>query len=498
MFDSISYSKGVSVIRMLNNVVGPQNLKQSLVKYLNQYQYSNANHDDLWDTITSQINASLSLESPIKDIMNSWILQGGFPVVTAIRNSTTGIVQLSQRRFLFSKENPGNTLWWIPISYASDLNPQLDNTSPKFWLKNEPETTVTLKANHWWLLNLQQTGYYIVNYDEHNWRRLLENIIIFPPVTRTQLISDSMDLARANLLDYDIPLKMLTNLAIQDKDIEFLSHKAALYKVSYIYNMLISSPIHKQFQNFIFRIFDNAFTKVDFNDQPHDEYLVQRIRSLILDWACKKSESSCTNSAQILFRKWIENPTQNKIRPNVQKVVLCTAIREGGEVEWDLVYKHFTQTHSIFEQNILLDTLGCSQKPWILNRYLDFILKNDTSVRKQDSSRIFKAVANNPVGYSLAFSYMRKNWDILNTHFGSGFSIVSKMVAELSVYMNTKYQLTELENFKNTNINSLGTSSQALDRVIETVQSNIEWMDHSYSSIEKWLSEQAHYYGLQK
>ncbi|XP_031337814.1 aminopeptidase N-like isoform X2 [Photinus pyralis] len=496
MFDSISYSKGASVIRMVSKIIGEDNFKQGMIRYLNQYQFSNGNHDNLWDSLTAQTE-NIKLESSLKNIMDTWILQAGFPVVTAVRNSTTGTVHLSQKRFLLSKENASDALWWIPISYASDTNPQLDDTSPKFWLKNEPEASVTINANHWWLLNLQQTGYYIVNYDEHNWRKLVENVMIFPLETRVQLISDSMDLARANLLDYDIPLRMLTNLAIQDKDISFITHQAALNKVSYLYSMLINSPIHKKFQNFIFRIFDNALTNVDFNDQPHDEYLVQRIRKLIVEWACKKSESMCTNNAQKLFRKWIENPVQNKIRPNIQKVVLCTSVREGGELEWELVYKHFMKTDSVFEKNILLEALGCSQKPWILNRYLDLIMQNNTAIRKQDSPQVFKAVANNPVGSSLAFSYIRSNWDQLNQHFGSAFSIISKMVAELPTYMNTEYQLIELKNFKKNNQNHLGTSSQAWDRVIETVQSNVEWMGHSYKSIEKWLSDQAHYYGLQ-
>ncbi|KAF5279560.1 hypothetical protein FQR65_LT03382 [Abscondita terminalis] len=498
MFDSISYSKGASVIRMLSHIVGQEVFKQGLIQYLNQYQYSNANHDQLWTAVETNIEDSNSLDVSIKEVMDSWILQPGFPVVTAVRNSTTGEVHLSQKRFLFSKEPANKTLWWIPVSYASDLKPHLDNTKPKFWIRNVPEAMVVIEANHWWLLNVQQTGYYIVNYDENNWRRLTENIIIFPPTTRVQLISDSMDLARANLLDYDIPLKMLTNLAIQDKDISFVTHQAALNKVSFLYNMLGSSPIFKQFEDFIYRIFNNAFNKVDFNDLPYDEYLVQRIRKLITKWACTKSESKCTNTAQLLFRKWIDNPIKDKLRPNIQEVVYCTSIREGGETEWDFLYNFYIKSTSIYEKNILLDSLGCSQKPWILNRYLDYILNNNTYIRKQDSSRVFKAVANNPVGNSLAFSYLRRNWKELNDHFGSAFSIVSKMVAELPRYMNNRYQLAELENFKNENIDNLGTSSQALDRVIETVKSNIEWMDHSYKSIENWLNDQARYYGLQK
>ncbi|KAF2886579.1 hypothetical protein ILUMI_19594, partial [Ignelater luminosus] len=100
-------------------------------------------------------------------------------------------------------------------------------------------------------------------------------------------------------------------------------------------------------------------------------------------------------------------------------------------------------TTSINEKNRILDSLGCSQKPWILSQYLDFILKNDTGIRKQDSSRIFKSVASNPMGYTLAFNYLRTQWKELNDHYGPAFGLVSNMVAELPTYMNTPYQLAE-------------------------------------------------------
>lgn len=58
----------------------------------------------------------------------------------------------------------------------------------------------------------------------------------------------------------------------------------------------------------------------------------------------------------------------NRIRPNVLETILCTAIREGDQTEWDLVFNYYTQSTSVFEKNILLNSLGCSQKPWILNR----------------------------------------------------------------------------------------------------------------------------------
>lgn len=66
------------------------------------------------------------------------------------------------------------------------------------------------------------------------------------------------------------------------------------------------------------------------------------------------------------------------------------------------------------ERNILLDAMGCASKPWILAKYLNMIIRNDTGIRKQDGPRVFQAVANNNVGHFIAFEFLRTNWEKIN------------------------------------------------------------------------------------
>lgn len=48
IFDSISYSKGASVIRMLEAYLGPKVFQKGLQNYIQKHLYSNARTDDLW------------------------------------------------------------------------------------------------------------------------------------------------------------------------------------------------------------------------------------------------------------------------------------------------------------------------------------------------------------------------------------------------------------------------------------------------------------------
>jgi aminopeptidase N len=48
IFDTISYAKGASVIRMLSEYLGPATLFAGLRLYLQRHQYGNATTEDLW------------------------------------------------------------------------------------------------------------------------------------------------------------------------------------------------------------------------------------------------------------------------------------------------------------------------------------------------------------------------------------------------------------------------------------------------------------------
>ena len=84
LFDPfISYNKGGSVIRMMANFLKVETFNKGITNYLRAKAYTNANQDDLWEFLTSagQEDGTL-LELTVKEIMDTWTLQMGYPVVT--------------------------------------------------------------------------------------------------------------------------------------------------------------------------------------------------------------------------------------------------------------------------------------------------------------------------------------------------------------------------------------------------------------------------------
>ncbi|MDQ3147803.1 MAG: M1 family metallopeptidase, partial [Actinomycetota bacterium] len=94
MFDVLTYQKGASVLRMLEQYLGTDGFRAGIRRYLDARQFANAETTDLWDALEEATG------EPVRQIMDSWIYQGGYPIVSA--EPGDGGVALSQRRFAFA------------------------------------------------------------------------------------------------------------------------------------------------------------------------------------------------------------------------------------------------------------------------------------------------------------------------------------------------------------------------------------------------------------
>lgn len=110
----------------------------------------------------------------IKEMMDTWVKQKGYPLVTAKRDCNTGIIIVTQESFKQfnsddeedheiddnNDDNNDDAKWWIPINYISRSEANYSSTLPMHWLKPQDEnlTINNVNANDWFILNVQQTG----------------------------------------------------------------------------------------------------------------------------------------------------------------------------------------------------------------------------------------------------------------------------------------------------------------------------------------------------
>ena len=81
MIDPITYQKGGSVLRMLEHYLGPDVYRDGVRRYLKDHAYANTVTADLWAAFEAASG------EPVGAIMDTWILQGGHPIVATGRGT---------------------------------------------------------------------------------------------------------------------------------------------------------------------------------------------------------------------------------------------------------------------------------------------------------------------------------------------------------------------------------------------------------------------------
>ncbi|MDQ3390681.1 MAG: M1 family metallopeptidase [Actinomycetota bacterium] len=106
MFDVLTYQKGGALLRMLEQYLGPEPFRSGVSDYLRRHEYGNTETNDLWDAIEQTTG------EPARRMMDSWIWQPGYPLVSASLDS--GELVLRQNRFAFG-DSEDAALWTIPV-----------------------------------------------------------------------------------------------------------------------------------------------------------------------------------------------------------------------------------------------------------------------------------------------------------------------------------------------------------------------------------------------
>lgn len=203
---------------MMQNALGNTTYNKGLRNYLRTAAHQSVGSEELYAGIQESINEDFAEADRVEfaTIMRTWEFQPGYPLISVSRSGNQ--LTFRQERFFYT-DDVSESLWWVPINYATGSNANFTSTLPNFWMRGVPSVNVTHPDYFEWIVvNIQESGYYRVNYDTNLWTllRLQLNYFNFTSIhvlNRAQLVDDSLNLAQANRIDYGIALGILQYLS---------------------------------------------------------------------------------------------------------------------------------------------------------------------------------------------------------------------------------------------------------------------------------------------
>ncbi|XP_074661085.1 glutamyl aminopeptidase-like isoform X2 [Tubulanus polymorphus] len=485
IFDTISYDKGASIIRMLDGFLGKGIMQKGLKSYLHQHQFGNAETKDLWEALTEAVNGAVN----VSEVMDTWTLQMGYPVVNLKRNAAK--IEATQEYFLLnpnaerSKEfkSPFEYTWHVPLTYSTDQKPA---DSALVWLKRGP-ASFEIPANAKWIkANKNTIGFYRVNYDAATWQALIEQLrsdyTVFSAADRAGLIDDSFSLARAGQLDQVTALN-LTHYLLQEE--EYVPWDSALRSLLYLNRVLADLPDgYDLYKKYMLNLMSRIMGQVGWYDAPRDkpDNLKIYLRSLLLSIAIKLDHKPSIKKGKELFEGWKTQGTV--LDPNLKDVVYHAGIVGGDEDNWNYCWEQYNKTQVPSEKSKLLYALAATKDGILLNKYLQFSL-DQTKIRPQDTVSVIISVANNRVGKYLAWRFVQQNWDLLVSRYGEGSFDMTKLILRTPAHFTTQFDHDEVQHFFATV--KTGSGARAVHQVLETIQMNVDWLKKYKDDVIEWL-----------
>ena len=341
-FDSISYAKGGSVIRMMEGVLTRPVFLAGIKQYLLGKTYQNAVAGDLFGYLDAA-SAAAGKHVNVTSFMAQWTQRAGYPLLTCRTYESDGNTRWScrQARF-FTYTNPpaDSTLWQIPLTGSSSRGPAAED----FGLTGEREFDFQQPAGTSWLkLNGNSTGFYRVMYDQPTWHRLGDalNAPGFSAMyhdDRLNIVSDVYTFADQSLLSYAQVLNI--SLFLQH-DNSFTVWQVAHPLLEQLYNRLRYTKAGGQMEEYMRQALSAAAADVQVLNTtratPAEELLINIIGSSIIRFNAAGKRQQL-QQRYLAFQQGWPNDALTDLDPSQVYLVLQAGVAEGSIDDWRWVY----------------------------------------------------------------------------------------------------------------------------------------------------------------
>ncbi|XP_058086693.1 aminopeptidase M1-like isoform X1 [Magnolia sinica] len=494
IFDAISYKKGASMIQMLQSYLGAECFQRSLASYIKRYACSNAKTEDLWAVLEEESG------EPVTMLMNSWTKQKGYPVIDVKINDN--YLEFEQSQFL-SSGLLGDGQWIVPItlcggSYVTRNNFLLRTKSDRLEileLVGSSDESLTEKRNQgegdeknpecfWYKINVDQTGFYRVKYDDQLAARLRFAIeaSCLSATDRFGILDDSHALCMACKQTLS---SLLSLMDAYREELDYTVLSCLITICSKIAKITADATPESSddIKQFFINLLQFPAGKLGWQPSSGESHLDAMLRGDLLTALALFGHDVTLTEAVRQFYTFVDDRNTSLLPADTRKaayVAVMQTVTTSNRSGYESLLKVYRETDLSQEKVRILRSLASCPDPDIVLEALNFLLSSE--VRSQD---IFHGLAGiSREGREIAWRWLKDNWDHILKTWGSGFLITSFISAIVSPFCSNE-KADEVEDFFASRMKP--SMARTLKQTIERVRINAKWVQSIKN--EKCLGE---------
>ena len=430
MFDVLTYQKGGALLRMLEQYLGAERFREGVSHYLRTHAYANTETNDLWDAIEHTSG------DPVRRIMDSWIWQPGFPLVTAslVEHDGAMALSLSQQRFRYDDATPSDgsagaggddtgraALWAVPVHVRSGgvtATVLLDDRST--------HTPLPLAdADGPVVVNAGGHGFFRVAYDDVLRGRLdADAVASMTTLERYNLVDDAWSATVAGRLETD---DLLTFLAAFVDERDHAVWQAVVIALRGLGRLLDQGPALEAFRSRVRALVGPALA--DLGEPDADEAdLTAKLRGLLVATAGVRGDD---RGVQARCREWFDRASEDPGAVDAEHTAAATSVvaASGDHETFERMRRGFLDGATPQEQLRHLYALAEFDDAAMLLETCEFAMS--TAVKTQNAPFLLRAAIANRNHGRVAWEYVRDHWDEANGRFPS--NTIVRMVGSVKL-----------------------------------------------------------------
>ncbi len=398
MFDALTYSKGSSILRMIEMYLGEEVFRAGVGNYLRRHAYANTETRDLWEALDEASG------EPVGDIMDTWILQGGFPVIEAA--AVSGGVDVSQHRFMLIPDESDQTLWKVPLALRGVAGGKPFSVK---MLLDTPSATVPVDGDvEWFIANAGGHGFYRVWYrDRDQFTALLDRLSDLDDLERFTVVDDAWAFVEAGLA------RAASYLAVADVyrgETEQSIWQSILSALGAINHHVVTEDRRPAFQRRMAHLLGPVFARLGWEPDPGDDDLTRRLRGQVIGAMGRLAEDpDVIERARAVAAMYLDDPAS--VDPDVGQASLFITATGGGEALYERLLNGYRNPPSPQIGLKMLQAAASVDKDEFPPRTVERVL--DGTIRSQDASWVIARLLTNRRSGPTAWRTVRARWDAL-------------------------------------------------------------------------------------
>lgn len=410
-FGGIGYQKSGCVLRMFQETVTPVTFAKGLNYYLTKMYMQAAIPDDLHEGLQRALDEDYPESGlNLNELMHSWEDQPGYPLISV--QKVNNHLLFSQRRY------PGSAgeIYSVPITVATKSNDNFTRKTPTVWLKDVVaiflQSELNFQADDWIILNVQQVGYYRVDYDTSIWHAIIEQLIVdhsvINPLNRA-VLQDEIYLALTdktlNRVTMSDCIDILSYFGEEDEPVAWSKANTLLNALN---SRLFGTSRYADFLEFLRGITTPHLSSIGYEPIDFEPSVRTSLRSSTKSWNCVALNDYCLNVERTKLVQFYSTGSSASFD-------YCYALRTLNDETFSAIVAGVSSNVNFPTRNSYLQNLGCSLVKENLKTFLAIALNASNTLSANERQNIFtNTVARSVVALDTTIEFIDENYAALN------------------------------------------------------------------------------------